>query len=85
MFCNLVFQQHLQPVCLVQFLKKPPSACTHLTILSNQLSMTPAHVDWGMLKMTPSMNAGARIFNVLKLLSLQLPFDGREHKPVTGG
>ena len=41
------------------FSKKPPSACTHLTILSNQLSMTPAHADWGMSKMTPSMNAQA--------------------------
>ena len=30
------------------FSKKPPSACTHLTILSNQLSMTPDHVDLGM-------------------------------------
>ena len=37
----------------------PPSACTHLTILSNQLSMTPGHVDWGMSKMTPSKNARA--------------------------
>ena len=37
----------------------PPSACTHLTILSNQLSMTPDNVVWGMPKMTPSMNAWA--------------------------
>ena len=35
------------------------SACTHLTILSNQLSMTPNHVDWGMSKMMPLMNARA--------------------------
>ena len=39
------------------FSKKPPSACTHLTILSNQLSMTPDHIDWGMPKMTPLRNA----------------------------
>ena len=41
------------------FRKKPSSVCIHLTILSNQLSMTPDHVDWGMSKMTPSMNARA--------------------------
>ena len=41
------------------FSKKAPSACTHLTILSKQLSMTPNRVDWGMLKMTPSKNARA--------------------------
>ena len=62
------------------FSKKLPSACTRLTILSNQLSMTPDHFDWGMSKMTPS-----GIFDVLKLLSFQLPFDGIEQKPVTGG
>ena len=38
------------------FSKNPPSACTHLTILSNQLSMTPDHVYWGMSKMTPLKN-----------------------------
>ena len=41
------------------FSKKPPSACTHLTLLSNQLSMTPDHVYSGMSKMTPSKNARA--------------------------
>ena len=41
------------------FSKKPSSACTLLTILSNQLSVTPDHVNWGMSKMTPSMNARA--------------------------
>ena len=41
------------------FSKKLPSACTHLTIFSNQLSMTPNHIDWGMSKMMPSMNARA--------------------------
>ena len=56
MFCNMVFQQHLQPLCLLQFFEETPSACTHLTILSNQLSMTPDHVDWGMSKMMPSKN-----------------------------
>ena len=39
------------------FSKNPPSACIHLTILSNQLSMTSDHTDWGMSKMTPSKNA----------------------------
>ena len=39
------------------FSKKPPSACTHLTILSSQLPMTPDHVEWGMSKMRPSKNA----------------------------
>ena len=43
-------------VCF-SFSNKPPSACTHLTSLSNQLSMTPDHVDWGMSKMAPSKNA----------------------------
>ena len=43
------------------FSKKPPSACTHLTILSNPLSMTPDHVDWGMPKTTPSKNARASL------------------------
>ena len=38
------------------FQKKPPSDSMHLTILSNQLSVTPDHVDWGMSKMTPSKN-----------------------------
>ena len=37
--------------------KKFPSACTHLTILSNQLSMTPDYADCGMSKTTPSKNA----------------------------
>ena len=60
MFCNLGFQQHNHSV-YSSFSKKPPSACTHLTILSNQLSMTPVHVDWGMSKMTPSMNAQASL------------------------
>ena len=41
------------------FSKKPPSACIHLTLLSNQLSMTPDHVYSGMSKMTPSKNARA--------------------------
>ena len=50
MFCNLVFQQHLQPLCLLQFSQKPPSVCTHLATLLNQLSMTPDHVDWVCLK-----------------------------------
>ena len=36
-----------------------PLACSYLTILSNQLSMTPDHVDWDMSKMTPSKNARA--------------------------
>ena len=58
MFCNLVCRQHNHTVYSSVW-KKPPSACTHLTILSNQLSMTPDHVDWGMSKMTPSMNARA--------------------------
>ena len=39
--------------------KNPPSACTQLTNLSNQLSRTPDHADWGMSKMTPSKNARA--------------------------
>ena len=59
MFCNLVFQQHLQSLCLLQFFEDTPSVCTHLTIFSNQLSMTPDHVDCGMSKMMPSMNARA--------------------------
>ena len=62
MLRNLVFQQHVQPLCLLQSFEDPPTpllACTHLTILSNQLSMTPDHFDWGMSKMTPSKNARA--------------------------
>ena len=60
MFCNT----HLQPLCLLQFFKDPPPpsitpACTHLTGLSNQLSMTGDHVDWGMSKVRPSKNARA--------------------------
>ena len=43
------------------FVKKLPSACTHLTILSNQLSMTPNHADWGMSRMMPSKNAQASL------------------------
>ena len=39
---------------------RPPSACTHLAILSNQpMSMTADHVDWGMPIMTISKNARA--------------------------
>ena len=38
------------------FRRNPPQ---HFTILSNQLSMTPDHIDWGMSKMTPSKNAQA--------------------------
>ena len=41
------------------FRNPPPSAITHSNILSNQLSMTPDHTDWGMSKMTPWMNAQA--------------------------
>ena len=41
------------------FSKKHLSACTHLTVLSNQLSVTPDHVDWGMSKMMPSKNTQA--------------------------
>ena len=59
MFCNLVFQQHYNPSVYSSFSKKSPSVCIHLIILSNQLSMTPDHVDWGMSKMTSSMDAQA--------------------------
>ena len=66
------------------FSKKPLSACTHLTILSNQLSMTPDHVDWGMSKMTPSKNARASsAFSNYFAFSCLLT--EREQKPTTGG
>ena len=55
--CNLVFQNTYNHSVYSSFSKKPPSACTYLTILSNQLSVTPDHVDWGMSKMRPSKNA----------------------------
>ena len=45
MFCNLVFNNTCNHSVHSSFSKKPLSACTHLTILSNQLSMTPDHVD----------------------------------------
>ena len=66
------------------FSKKPPSACIPLTNLSNQLFMTPDHVDWSMSK-NDALEECSGICDVLKLLSLQLPFDGREQKPVRGG
>ena len=58
-FAIWFFNNTYNPSVYSSFLKKLPSACTHLTILSNQLFMTHDHADWGMSKMTPSMNARA--------------------------
>ena len=41
------------------FRRPPTLAFTHLTVLSNQLSMATDHVDWGISKMIPSKNARA--------------------------
>ena len=61
MFCNLYFffNNIYNHSVHSSFSKKPASTCTQLTNLSNELSRTPDHADWGMSKMTPSKNARA--------------------------
>ena len=81
MFCNLVFQQHLQPLCLLQFFEETPLSLYH--------PLKPAVYDtrsrWLGNVQNDALDECSGIFGFLKLLSLQLPFDGREEKPVTGG
>ena len=50
---------HIQISCLVQFFKVTPLACTHLVILSNNVTMVPDHTDWGISEITPSKWARA--------------------------
>ena len=46
MFQNLVFQQHLQPICQLQFMEEPPiSLFTFCYYLIYRLFVTPDHAD----------------------------------------
>ena len=59
MFCNLVFQQHLQPLCLLQFFEETSLS---LYTFDHPLKLavydtSPDHVGWGMSKITSSKNA----------------------------
>ena len=84
MFCNLVCQQHLQPLCLLHFFKETP-----LRLYTFDHPLKPAVYDarprWLGYVQNYALDECSGIFAVLKLLSSQLPFDGMEQKPVTGG
>ena len=84
MFCNLGFQQHLQPLCLLQFFEDTP-----LSLYTFDHPLKPAVYDtrprWLGYVQNDALDECSGIFGVLKPLSLQLLFDEREQKPVTGG
>ena len=84
MFCNLVFQQHLQPLCLLGFFEQTP-----LSLYTFDHPLKPAVYDtrprWLGYIQNDALEEYSGIFEVLKLLSLQLSFDGREQKPVIDG
>ena len=77
MFCNLVCQQHLQPLYLLQFFEEIP-----LSMYTFDHPHKPAVYDtrprWLGYVQKDALKECSGIFGVLKLLSLQLPFDGRE-------
>ena len=61
MFCNLVFQQRFQPLCLLQLFEETPLRLYTFPFghpLKRPVYDTD-HVDWGMPKMMPSKNARA--------------------------
>ena len=84
MFCNLDFQEHLQPFCLLQFLEETP-----LSLYTFDHPLKLAAYDtrrrWLGYVQNDALKECSGIIGDLKLLSLQLPFDGKEEKPVTGG
>ena len=84
MFFNLVFQQHLQPLCLLQFFEETP-----LDLHTFDHPLKPAVYDtrprWLGYVQNDALEECSGIFGVMKLLFLQLPFGGREQRLVTEG
>ena len=70
MFCNLVFQQHLQPLWLLQFFEETP-----LSLYTFDHPLKPAVYDtqprWLEYAENDALEESSGIFGVLKLLSLQ--------------
>ena len=84
MFCNLGFQERLQPLCLLHFFEE-----TLISLYTFDHPLKPAVYDtrprWLGYVQFDSLKECSGIFGILKLLSIQLPFDGREQNPVSGG
>ena len=79
-FCNLVFQQHLQALSLLQFFEE-----TTLSLYTFDHPVKPAVYDTRLRSVqNDGLDECLGIFGVLKLLSLQLSFHGMERDPVTG-
>ena len=77
MFCNLTFQQYLEQLCLLQIFEETP-----LSLSTFDHPLKPAVYDtqprWSRYVQNDALKERSGILGVLKLLSLQLPFGGRE-------